>query len=66
MANSNVMSEVGVRIGGYVTRHPRLVAMLLALLLLLAVQDGVAAADGTFTEPTAEGAVDFGPDPEED
>jgi hypothetical protein len=66
MAYSNVMPAYGARLGGFVARHPRLVAALLALTLLLAVQDGAVAADGTFTEPTAEAAVDPGPDPDND
>lgn len=64
MAYDDMMSTVSARMSGFVARHPRLVAALLALTLLLAVQDGAVAADGTLTEPTAEASVDPGPDPD--
>ncbi|MFW5934958.1 MAG: hypothetical protein ACOCQL_03820 [Halolamina sp.] len=66
MAPRNVASEVGTRIGRTVARHPRLVAALLAAVVFLALQDGAVAADATLAEPTAEGSVDFGPDPDQD
>ncbi|WP_049981844.1 hypothetical protein [Halolamina rubra] len=66
MAPRNVATEVGARIGGTVSRHPRLAAALLAAVLFLALQDGAVAADATLAEPTAEGSVDFGPDPDQD
>ncbi|KPN32122.1 hypothetical protein SY89_02882 [Halolamina pelagica] len=66
MAPHNVVSEASARIGGVVSRHPRLVAVLLAAVVFLALQDGAMAVDGTLAEPTAEGSVDFGPDPDQD
>ncbi|NHX37682.1 MULTISPECIES: hypothetical protein [Halolamina] len=66
MAPHNVVAEAGTRIGGTVSRHPRLVAALLAALVLLALQDGAVATDGMVVDSTAEGSVDFGPDPDRD
>ncbi len=66
MAPRNVASEVGTRIGGTVSRHPRLAVTLLLVVLFLALQDGAVAADATLAEPSAEGSVDFGPDPDQD
>ncbi len=66
MARNNVMTGIGARTGGFVARHPRLVAALLAMIVLLALQDGAVAADGTYTEPTSAGSVDTGPEPTED
>ncbi len=63
MARINSAS-VSARVGGFVARHPKLVAALLASLLFLAVQDGAVAADTTLTDPTAEGAAYLGPDPD--
>ena len=55
------MSGIGTQISGFVARHPRLVATLLALTLLLTIQDGAMAADGTLTDSMSEGSVDLGP-----
>ena len=66
MARNSVMAGVGVRIGGFVGRHPRLVAALVATLVLLLLQDAVMAADGTYVEPTSSGSTDPGPEPIED
>lgn len=65
MARSNSL-PIRARVGGFVARHPKLVAALLASLLFLAVQDGAVAADATLAEPNAEGAAYLGPDPDSD
>lgn len=57
-------TPIGARVGGFLARHPKLVAALLASLLFLAVQDGAVAADTTLADPTAEGAAYLGPDPD--
>lgn len=64
MAHYNVLPTTGARIGGFVARHPRLVAALLAVLLLLAVQDGAVATDGGLVGTNAEASVDLGPHPD--
>lgn len=66
METHNEVPDVVSRIGGFVARHPRLVATLLALTLLLAIQDAAVAADGTLVDTSAEGSVDMGPDPDSD
>jgi hypothetical protein len=54
-------TPVSARLGGFVARHPKLVAALVASLLFLAMQDGAVAVD-----TTAEGAAYLGPDPDSD
>ncbi|MFW5939359.1 MAG: hypothetical protein ACOCSD_02070 [Halolamina sp.] len=66
MVSSTMISASTTRIGGVLARHPRLVVGLVAVLLLLAVQDGAVATDGSVMEPTAEANVDMGPDPDDD
>ena len=72
MARTRMPQNVDARIGQFVARHPRLVTALLATFVLLAVQDGAMAADGTLTEstdslyvePTDDASADPGPEPE--
>lgn len=66
MARNHVAVGDGTRIGGFVARHPRLVAALAATFVLLLLQDGALAADGTYVEPTSDGSVDPGPEPTDD
>ncbi|WP_435118402.1 hypothetical protein [Halolamina sp. C58] len=66
MARNGTLSGIGVRIGEFVARHPRLVVAVAAMLVLLAVQDGAMAADGVPFEPADDASADPGPEPIED
>jgi len=66
MARNSVIPTGTARLSAFVARHPKLVVGLVALLLFVAVQDGAVAADGSLAEPSSDGAVYLGPEPEED
>ncbi|MFC6736833.1 hypothetical protein ACFQEQ_11370 [Halolamina salina] len=66
MARNVTVPSIGVRIGEFVARHPRLVVAIAATILLLAAQDGALAADGTLVEPADDASADPGPEPIDD
>lgn len=64
MSRTNVAAEVSARTAGFMTKHPRLVATMVLLLVLIAVQGGVAAEAGElgdFATTSGSGSVDDGP-----
>ena len=64
MSRTTVASDVSARATGFVAKHPRLVATMLLLLVLIAAQGGVAAETaelGDFATTNGSGTVDDGP-----